>query len=300
MKVDLYPRGDFNGDGIVNRTNAVPIPGALNAVGPLTDLEVLTKSGLWEDHEYRVEDLPFLIDSVDFTVSAKSFFAEHSTSEAVVSVNDSGTGLPMPYGSPVILTPAAPIHVFTVPVGRKVYVTSVPLPIGGDTNAIMRSIGDLQIPAEMRGADYAVDLSTVEMTAAVRVPEQGLREFKSLPTEKEIDTYIEALNGLEQTFGHDYAGARAWANDQGTFYTLARSGVVTNSFDIGQSNTFTAFVKWQRGFVKVKGQPFTYNVKPMMLAILGAGPFGEPMDAYAEILVEMRSAVAPDWTTSSR
>lgn len=57
-----YPRGDFNGDGVLSRTARHPVPGVLNGQ-PLTDLEVLQH--LFVDPDYRAADLPDLILSGD-------------------------------------------------------------------------------------------------------------------------------------------------------------------------------------------------------------------------------------------
>ena len=52
-KEQLYSRGDFNGDGILDRESTELWPGVLE---PRTDLEVLVKSKLWNDPHVEVKE----------------------------------------------------------------------------------------------------------------------------------------------------------------------------------------------------------------------------------------------------
>lgn len=61
---NVYPRGDFNGDGRLSRTATRYVPGAVNAT--VTDLQVLQL--LFDDPNYAAADLPGLLDSGDLEI----------------------------------------------------------------------------------------------------------------------------------------------------------------------------------------------------------------------------------------
>src|SRR5438105_7079235 len=63
----VFPRGDFNGDGVLNRTNIAPVPG-FHGGQPLTDLEVLAL--MFNDPDYGPGEIFDLIDSSDFEIDA--------------------------------------------------------------------------------------------------------------------------------------------------------------------------------------------------------------------------------------
>lgn len=62
---NVYPRGDFNGDGMISRADAAPVRGVIGGQ-QVTDLAVLQQ--LFSDPEYASTALPGLIDSGDIEV----------------------------------------------------------------------------------------------------------------------------------------------------------------------------------------------------------------------------------------
>ena len=63
-----YPRGDFNGDGVINRFATADVVGAIS--GNLTDLDVFASR--FSDPHYAAGELPSLIDTGDITVDARA------------------------------------------------------------------------------------------------------------------------------------------------------------------------------------------------------------------------------------
>lgn len=293
----FFPRGDFNGDGQLDQNSRRSVAGWFGDL-PFTDLGVLMSSGLWEDTRYPdALGLSALIDSADFHVSAENFFTKNTDIDAAgsVSVYHAGTKVPISQGSLTPFSPASPVSLFTVPVGAEYYVASEPIDIGNGTNVQMRSIGEIEVASDQRGADFVVDLSLVEMTAVAETENPPAREIDSQPDEEEVDAYLSAGAGGS---GTNSVGARAWANDQGTFYALARAGGTSvPPPDENQGTTFSSAVRWQRSFIKdaTQADP-TFEVKPMVLRLAGSGPNGTEMDAFAEIVVEMRAYdISPGW-----
>lgn len=62
-KEDLFPQGDFNGDGLLSAVLPAVVPGVLKGGGPLTDLQVLQSR--FSDPNYPAAVLDTLIDSGD-------------------------------------------------------------------------------------------------------------------------------------------------------------------------------------------------------------------------------------------
>jgi hypothetical protein len=295
-EIKLYPRGDFNGDGIMDRTATRAVPGWLKGVST-TDLGVLINSGLWEDRFVtNVLDLPNLIDSVDLSVSAANFYHKNPQfPPADVTVYDTLTKQPYAgIGRPFSFSTNDSLHIFTVPVGNKYYVASAPISLGDGSTNLMRSIGELEVSQSQRGADYAVDLTLVEMTARANVENPTEAAVQSRPDQKEVDAYISGQTEPET----DSAGARAWANDQATLYAVANAAALTQPpTDPSKPSTYTAQVAWQRSFVKnAKTNDPTYDIKPMVLRLADTTPPGTEWSALAEISLEMRAYDrSPTW-----
>ena len=292
-----HPRGDFNGDGKLDERSERLVPGWSQ---PLTDLEVLVFSELddvWEDPDYDDASVLFdLVDSVDFHVSATNFYYKHSDidAEVDVSVYDVETEAPLEDGAAILFSPDSTEHIFTVPTDGEYFVASDPIPIGEGTNVVMRSIGDQEIAAGQRGADFAVDLALWEMTAVAKMlnPETNLIDSRALA--KYVEAYIPAGGGTSsggQSEEEESVGARAWATNTGTFYALARAGSLPfPATNVNVGTTWSSTVRWQRSFIKdaSKKDP-RFLVKPMRLSLGGTGPGGTELNALAEIVVEMRS-----------
>src|SRR5262249_40078901 len=184
----VYPRGDFNGDGIVDAVTPHPVAGRFQGL-PFTDLDVLMLSDLWADPCYtNVFNLPSLIDSVDFNVFATNFYYKHTDIDQAVSVAayDAATRQALPGGG-ICLSPAASYQILTVPVGGTYYLASEPISIGTGTNVLMRSIGETQILTNQRGADLAVDLALVEITTVADTFNPTQRIIISDPNTNQAD-----------------------------------------------------------------------------------------------------------------
>jgi hypothetical protein len=343
---DVHPRGDFNGDGKAHRSDTREMPGLLNDA-LLTDLQVLTQSGLWAmDEDYDVNDLPNLIDSVDITVSAENFFAKYpEITEGVVGIYDVATQEPVKYGTPKLFTQSDPdqVHLYTVPTGRTYYVSSEPIETtddAGDTIKILMAsaagpsggsstIGSYHVKEDERGADFVVDLAYVEMTtkASYEVAEESslpapkyetpgeapaprmasepvVEIIESEPEEEMVDAYIPILQtpDLLDQYGPGSYGARGWANDQGTFYSLARTGSpegYVSSGDPAEMLTFKSRASWTRTFTKQAGvaDP-TFHVEPSRLHVLDGLLDDRDLNALSEIRVEKRvHSVGAAWET---
>jgi subtilisin family serine protease len=71
---NIYPRGDFNGDGVLSSTAVCYVPGAIDNI--VTDLEVF--QSVFDDAHYSAGDLPGLIESVDITFNCSTAFSTGS------------------------------------------------------------------------------------------------------------------------------------------------------------------------------------------------------------------------------
>ena len=300
QEIVLHPRGDFNGDGVMDAS----------------DLNVLLESGLWDDPIYEDPfELHSLIESVDFSVSIEnSLFADGDVDLVKVAPYDLATKGPIDGWATrrVELTEDEPVGVMTVPwsAGRKYYVASDPLEIEEDRMVQLRSIGELELGPTDAGADFAVDLTRVEMTAMVEVENPDLERIDSRPDAEEVAASIAADNGLEKEFPEPtddlsvpYVGAYAYANDRGVFYTQVRTGWPDplEGWNSDLESTFTSKVHWQRSFIRVEGPNPTYFVRPIRLRLFGWGLNNREMNAYAEFKLEIRAHdVSPAWRTVSR
>lgn len=290
-----HPRGDFNGDGQLDLTSTRNMPRGGVA---LSDLEVLARSELWADPQVQ-DPLRILdwVDSVDFHVSAEGFYSRYSDirSGTTVRVYEAESRLPMTDLPSYEFSPEVLTNIYTVPEGLTYYVGSDPIEIGAGTNVMMRSIGDQKVVLDDRGADFAVDLTLVEMTAVATTLNPALKEVDSRPNDLLVEAFIGSDPASSAT---NSVGARAWATNSGTFYALARAGslpVAPTNATVG--STYSSGVRWQRSFVKRAGlKDPQFLVKPMVLRLAGFGMGGEDLRATAEISVEMRADdVSPSW-----
>jgi subtilisin family serine protease len=83
---NLYPRGDFNGDGRLHRTATTPARGFTTDV---TDLQVLQK--LFVDPNYQAAQLSGLLDSGDLTIDVVSCLARPNAVRIATSIRPKGT-----------------------------------------------------------------------------------------------------------------------------------------------------------------------------------------------------------------
>jgi subtilisin family serine protease len=84
---NLYPRGDFNGDGDLSRSDTAYVPGAVDAT--VTDLAVLQTE--FSDPNYAAGDLPGLLDSGDLEIWPRTCLdrSDVASVESSVRVGDS-------------------------------------------------------------------------------------------------------------------------------------------------------------------------------------------------------------------
>ncbi|MCJ7628911.1 MAG: S8 family serine peptidase [Longimicrobiales bacterium] len=80
----LYPRGDFNGDGILTLEDSAWVPGAVQE--SLTDLDVLKV--LFDDPNYDASDLDTLVYSMDLHINPRSIWENTSAFSVKIEVRD--------------------------------------------------------------------------------------------------------------------------------------------------------------------------------------------------------------------
>jgi alpha-tubulin suppressor-like RCC1 family protein len=85
-KENVYPRGDFNGDGSLSRMASVDLP----HVGTVTDLNMLER--LFSDERYTVDRLPALLDSGDLELNATPCLDEPEIESLRITVTPAGGG----------------------------------------------------------------------------------------------------------------------------------------------------------------------------------------------------------------
>ncbi len=91
----LYPRGDFNGDGVLSRSATYPFPRYNDPEKSdfAVFFDAVTNQGLWDDPYYQPNQLEGLLDSADIEVWPYTFFnqADVNISRVDVSVRKAGT-----------------------------------------------------------------------------------------------------------------------------------------------------------------------------------------------------------------
>ena len=144
----VFPRGDFNGDGMIDELSKRYVPGAVGR--EVTDLEVL--QSVFSDPDRDSSELPGLLYSADYQIDARELL---KTSAAIYArLMDMPSDV---LAAEHTFAPGESIYVFTVPphaVGYKVEVLAdgheyetgdrwFPLKIGGD--AVFRPVGDIPL-----------------------------------------------------------------------------------------------------------------------------------------------------------
>jgi subtilisin family serine protease len=106
---NLYPRGDFNGDGDLSRSDTADVPGAVDAT--VTDLEVLQSR--FSDPNYGAGDLPDLLDSGDLEIWPRACLDRTAVATVESSVR---------VGDTLVETrthaPTSPRQVYTLAIGE--------------------------------------------------------------------------------------------------------------------------------------------------------------------------------------
>ncbi len=289
-EIRVYPRGDFNGDGLMDRTNAHSFKGF-----PLTDLEVLMSSGLWADPDVDAADLPDLIDSVDLIVSAESLFLKDPNfPEATIHLIDSTTGakLDSMFNQPLRLTRAEPAKILTVPVDKTYFIASDAVQQPTGERLLMRAIDKLGFEAVDRGGDFAVDLTAAEMTARFTTKDPEAFRVDSNPQARAVVALLDKALAAEPL-----NPPQAYADDQANVYAWAKNYPDQDAPKEKQT-LYTAQVKWQRAFSKLPNVADPkFHVKPIRLRLSDHDAATNELSALASILIERRvgPATNADW-----
>ena len=287
----VFPRGDFNGDGKLDRDTLRSVPGYLGGAG-YSDLEVLLMSLLWTDENYADEFLLYdLFDSVDLHVSATNFYQWNREIGGDVGVTafDAATHLPVLEGVGVTVSPDVRDGVLTVPTGGRYYVGSLPIQIGAGTNVMMRSLGERTFALSDRGGDFAVDLMLAEMTAVAETLNPDLRVIHSQPNTNRVHAYVG--NQPEDTEARDTVGARASGSDEATLESVANAGALPEPpLDSSTNTVFKSGVQWQRSFIKDADlRDPRFLIKRLEMELVGTGAGTDELRAFTDIILEMRA-----------
>lgn len=133
-KENVYPRGDFNGDGLMDLWATSFVPGAVDA--SVTDLEMLQR--VFSDPDYDASDLPNLVHSGDVTISPAGCFdpsaPEILANGYVVASTATLVGNPTPTRQIRHTSPQA-TEVITLPLGQYQIALEVRDPSSGDVLA---------------------------------------------------------------------------------------------------------------------------------------------------------------------
>ncbi|MCO6436659.1 MAG: S8 family serine peptidase [Phycisphaerae bacterium] len=113
----IYPRGDFNGDGVLDRDSLSYVPGAIN--DSVTDLGVLQSR--FDDDRYDAADLPGLVESADLEISAAQCFEAEGSVRVTSSVRLAG----MPAEPEREHISGQPREVYTLPVNTTMYKATI-------------------------------------------------------------------------------------------------------------------------------------------------------------------------------
>jgi subtilisin family serine protease len=292
-EITVYPRGDFNGDGKMDRIATRNFKGV-----PITDLEVLMTSGLWQDEDVEVSDLPGLVDTVDLIVSAAGLFEkEPEFPGGEVHLIDAKTGakLDSMFKQPLTFTREKPIRILTVPVGKSYFLSSDSIPLSAGAKAAMRSIGSLTFGTADRGGDFAADLTHGEMTARFSRENPSEARVDSDPKGRVVVAILDSALDAEPQGN----APQAYADDQANLYAWAKS-YPDDDAPKDKQTLFTAQVNWQRAFTKLPNvaDP-TYHIKPIRLRLSDHDTATNELTAYATIRIERRVGPATNaaWQT---
>lgn len=235
-----YGRGDFNGDGLIDRARRASMRGAIGR--SVTDLEVLQH--LFDDPDHAASDLPGLIASWDLTVVGTDCLARGVSVEVTVSAA-SGT-----------------IATRTLTSGRRQAVVTLPLAAGA---VVVRAEArdDLGVPAGSSRYDLSGQLG-------------GDQRLEPLCADPVITT-TSLSNGVvgtaysQQLRAAGGSGTAAWSIASGRLpagLSLAgATGVISGTPTTAETATFTARATLGSATIE---RSFTIVISPPTLAILGA------------------------------
>jgi hypothetical protein len=218
---NLYPRGDFNGDGQLSRTATRAVAGAMGGQAA-TDLAVLQK--LFADPDHEASELPGLVNSADVTVNAALCLAQPGV--ARVRTRVFATGGPVPLVGRTH-DAATPVRVYTLPVdpaGHTVLVEA----LAADGSVKVRAERDLGAPAPGGDTRWSPACSRLTITPAeVTLAPQAVQRFTAaLGDGSSPDVTWQATGGRINYGGYYTAPAMP-----GTYRVTARSTADTSLVD---------------------------------------------------------------------
>ncbi len=115
---NIYPQGDFNGDGRLSRTATNRVPGAVNST--VTDLQVLQR--IFNDSNYSASDLPHLINSADIEVWPRNCLNRPDVTSVRSYIIYEGNDLPSQIRTH---NSSQPRQVYTVPIAKKGHLVGI-------------------------------------------------------------------------------------------------------------------------------------------------------------------------------
>jgi hypothetical protein len=155
---NIYPRGDFNGDGTLDRDAIHPVPG-VGSGNALTDLEVLQL--LFNDPHVDASELPFLIDSADIRVSPLNCLLQAEQIVSTIEISDLGL-IVGEFTHDETLE-----HIFTVPVEDGPYTVRI-VALGENGETLFSDEQEFEVelgadifwePGECLGVDVEITLA---------------------------------------------------------------------------------------------------------------------------------------------
>jgi signal peptidase I len=166
----VFPRGDFNGDGLLDLTSVSFVPGAVN--GLATDLQVLQQA--FDDPDYSPEELDTLVLSVDLEVDGSAVFERLHVPSVTVEIREATNP---PASSAIlqsrVILPDAPRQVFTVrryPGGFRTSMEAGAFVFDFDDDPMGWTLGEEMVARPLYAAEIppkATFLSTCEDPGAV-------------------------------------------------------------------------------------------------------------------------------------
>jgi hypothetical protein len=149
---NVYPSGDFNGDGVISRSATRFVPGHVNASA--TDLEVL--QSLFQDDHYSATQLPDLINSADIHVDPSACVAAAGVTWIRTTILDAATESWVDDSNSTVSTE------FTVPASSTGYLVQVETR-NSDGNVV--AVAQKKVDAKLGGdAWYSPTCGTITLT----------------------------------------------------------------------------------------------------------------------------------------
>jgi subtilisin family serine protease len=156
----IDPRGDFNGDGRLHPTDAVPVAGVFAGLGPQSDLDVLGQ--LFADPFYSAEDLPNLVYSGDLHIDLSQMIDSGNFVEVASRVTT------FEFGEARFHTRSDPKQIYTLTIPREYKVEVWGIDSFGDTTCVRTRTVELKSSEDVYWAPKCTGVH-VEITLAERI-----------------------------------------------------------------------------------------------------------------------------------